>query len=177
MSTAGGPTQPEDKLAELLLYVADQSAAGSAKVNKILFFAECTHVRRTGRPITGVEYQKIERGPAPRRLRPVRTDLVRQGSARVQEEMYLGYVQHRLVPLRPAHTELFEPSELEAVDEVLAMYHAHTGADLSAISHEEPAWPLFAEGETIPYAVAFLSGDTPGESVLAHAKELAERYR
>ena len=48
-------TCDDEKLAELLLYMADcladQPAAGSTKLNKMLFFAEFTHVREHGRPI------------------------------------------------------------------------------------------------------------------------------
>jgi hypothetical protein len=63
--------QSESKLAELILYVAERlrgdPKGGAMKVNKVLFSAEFAHMRLHGVPITGVEYQKLERGPAPRR--------------------------------------------------------------------------------------------------------------
>ena len=68
----------EAKFAELLLYVARRldgdPAGGAVKLNKVLFYAEFAHVRAHGQPISGAEYEKLENGPAPRRLLPVRRD-------------------------------------------------------------------------------------------------------
>ena len=71
----------EHKFTELVLHVAarlqDDHSGGATKLNKVLFFADFAHVRRTGAPITGAAYQKLDHGPAVRRLRPVRDRLVR----------------------------------------------------------------------------------------------------
>jgi hypothetical protein len=94
----------EAKFTELVLYVADRlgpdRAGGATKLNKVLFFADHAHVRRTGSPITGAEYQKLPQGPAPRRLKPVRERLVARGEARIERAEFLGYELHRLVPQR-----------------------------------------------------------------------------
>src|SRR5665811_1099589 len=80
----------ERKFTELLLYVADRlradRAGGATKLNKVLFFADFAHVRRTGAPITGAADQKLPQGPAPRRLKPVRDSLVSTGQATVARE-------------------------------------------------------------------------------------------
>jgi hypothetical protein len=59
----------EKKLAELIVYVAgniqDDATGGATKINKIVFYADFAAVRSQGYPITGVEYQKLENGPAP----------------------------------------------------------------------------------------------------------------
>jgi len=99
----------EDKLAELLLYVADRvrddPTGGSTKVNKILFFAEFAHYRSHLTPITGAPYQKLPRGPAPRRLVPIRDHLVETGQAEIVHDEYLGYPLDRLSPLRQRLTQ------------------------------------------------------------------------
>lgn len=64
---------------------ADQSG-GATKLNKVLFFADFAHVRRTGAPITGAVYQKLEHGPAARCLRPVRYQLIENGDAELHDE-------------------------------------------------------------------------------------------
>jgi antitoxin SocA-like protein len=70
----------EGKFTEMLLYVADKlrddKAGGATKLNKVLYFAEFAHVRQHGHPITGADYQKLQHGPAPRRLLPVRQHLI-----------------------------------------------------------------------------------------------------
>ena len=169
----------EDKLAELLLHLADrladQPAAGSTKLNKLLFFAEFAHVREHGRPITGAEYQRLAHGPAPRRLVPIRDRLLEAGDAELRREVFLGRVQERLVSRRPADLSRFAKTELATINEVIDQLGQRTGTDLSDLSHREPAWNLVAEGETIPYETAFLRPGPAGPRVLAHARELAAR--
>lgn len=167
----------ERKFAELVLYVAaglgKDPAGGATKLNKALFFSEFAHVRARGRPITGAEYQKLERGPAPRRLLPVRDALIEQEAAELVAEEYLGYVQQRLVARRPADTSLFAASELEIVDQVLEELRQHTGTGASNLSHADMGWRMVEMGETIPYESAYLRRPVLTEAVRRHAAHLA----
>jgi len=171
----------EPKLRELMLYVAQQleadRAGGATKLNKVLYFADFAHVRRTGRPITGAEYQKLPQGPAPRRLLPVRKGLVDAGDAEIRAESYLGYEQHRLIAKRPPDLSLFSPEELDSVDRVLEDLAHLTAAQVSALSHAEPGWLLVDDGERIPYEAALIAPEqleTPTSRRLA--AEVAEHY-
>jgi hypothetical protein len=171
----------ENKFTELVLYVADRlradRAGGVTKLNKVLFFADFAHVRRTGAPITGAEYQKLPQGPAPRRLRPVRDALVEAGAATVAREEFLGYELHRLVPLRPANTSVFATAELETIEQVLADLDGLNARQVSDLSHEEAGWRLVEEGDVIPYEAALVGArqvSTPTSRRLV--REAAERY-
>lgn len=151
----------EDKLAELVLYIAKQTlgdvAAGATKLNKYLYFADFSAVRRLGRPITGAEYQRLRFGPAPRRLPPVRQRLVRTSDARLEERVdALGYVHHELIPLREPRTDLFTAEELRLVDEIIETLRKRSATEVSELSHREAGWQLVDEGDTIPYELAFV---------------------
>jgi hypothetical protein len=169
----------ERKLGELMLYVAeelrDDPAGGATKLNKVLFFSEFASVRARGRPITGVEYQRLERGPAPRRLLPVRDRLVSTGAAKVRRETYLGFVQHRLVASRKADLSLFEPDEVEIVNQVLNEMRGRSAGEASALSHDELGWQMVEDGETIPYETAYLRRAVPTAKVRQHAEELVAK--
>lgn len=171
----------ERKLTELIVYLADRlagdRAGGSTKLNKVLFFADFTHVRRHRRPITGAEYQKLDFGPAPRRLVPIRERLIDEGAAEVVSEDFLGYQQHRLVALRQADLSVFDPDELATIDAVLDDLAGMTAKQVSDLSHEEAAWRYSEMNATIPYELAFI----PKEQVVTPtarrlAAEVAERY-
>jgi hypothetical protein len=172
----------EGKLAELLLLVgeelADDPFGGAVKVNKVLFFAEFAHMRLTGRPITGVPYQKLRYGPAPRRLPPVRDRLVDSGSAELVTESVLGRLQHRLVPKRPARRQLFTETELQTVKEAVAFLRGRTGAEASELSHDELGWQLVNERDTIPFVTAYLAPDQARTSprIQERAAQIAEEY-
>ncbi|MBW3547588.1 MAG: SocA family protein [Actinobacteria bacterium] len=171
----------ETKFTELVLYVAerlaDDRAGGATKLNKVIFFAEFTHVRRHGDAISGCEFQKLEHGPAPRQLVPVRKRLVEADEAAIRTEDFLGREQHRLVPRRPADLSVFTADERRTINDVLDQIAGLTAHKVSALSHEEPGWRLTEMGETIPYAAALLGTrqvSTPTSRRLS--REVAERY-
>lgn len=172
----------EAKLTELVLYVAqcleEDPAGGAVKLNKVLFFAEFAHVRAHGVPITGAEYQRLENGPAPRRLLPVRRELIGRGDAELRRETYLGKTQQRLIARRPPNLDLFAPSELKAVGEALVELRGQSATAVSDRSHEELGYQIVKDGETIPFETAYLRPPIRTASVQRHAEQLAaERSR
>ncbi len=171
----------ERKLIELVLYVSRRlegdRAGGATKLNKILYFADFAHVRQTGRPITGAEYQKLPQGPAPRRLLPIRDALLESGEVELHTETFLGYEQHRLVARRASDRSVFDEEELKTVDAVLEDLVHLTAAQVSDLSHHEPGWALVDQGETIPYEAALIAPEqiaTPTSRRLA--AEVAAHY-
>lgn len=150
----------EKKFTELVLYVADRlqadRAGGATKLNKALFFAEFTHLRRHHAVISGCEFQRLPHGPAPRQLVPVRRVLTEPGAARLVDEDFLGRPQHRLVPLRNADVGVFSQEEVQTIDDVIAELSGLTGTQVSELSHQEPGWQLTEVGESIPFSAAFL---------------------
>jgi uncharacterized phage-associated protein len=173
-------TYDERKFTELIVYVAGRlhsdRSGGATKLNKVLFFADFAHVRRTGRPITGAVYQKLEHGPAARRLRPVRDELIGKGDAELHEEEFLGYQQHRLVPLRQADLTVFSDDELATIHKVLADLDGLNARQVSDLSHDEAGWRLVEFGDDIPYEAALVGArqvSTPTSKRLE--REAAER--
>lgn len=170
----------EEKLGELILYVAerlqDDPTGGATKINKVLFFSEFFAVRARGAPITGVEYQKLRQGPAPRRLLPIRDQLLEDGSATRETGNYFGRSIQRLVPRRIARTDLFDDEELGIVDQVIEALRGMTARQVSDLSHEEKGWQMVEEGETIPYSSALLSTSfQPTTKVRKHAAQLSRQ--
>ena len=170
-----------DKFAEMVLHVAarlqDDRAGGATKLNKILFFAEFTHLRRHKHVISGCEFQKLPHGPAPRQLLPVRRRLIESGAAELVEEDFLGRPQHRLVSTRAANLAVFTDEEMQTIEDVLTQLAGMTGAQVSELSHQERGWRLTEVGETIPFSTAFLDFpqiQTPTSKRLSRSVE--ERY-
>jgi len=166
----------ERKLEELIVLLArsfeDDEAAGATKLNKVLFYIDFVHHRRFGRPVTGMEYQKLEHGPAPRRLVSVRDRLIGAGDVRQVETEYHGRPQHRLEPLRPPDLDDFGPTETEVIDEVIDAFRGKNGKELSDLSHQTFGWQWVGIGETIPYFTAFARQD---QRLSESMREQAER--
>lgn len=175
------PEYDEQKFKELVLYLAEKSADdpsfGDTKLNKLLFFSDFLAYAVYGRPITGAVYQKLEHGPAPRRLLPARRELVEARDATVVKRGR-AYARTVTVNRRPADTRLFDPDELDLVDEIVELLRTHDATDVSDFSHQFSAgWKLGKPGDDIPYDSIFLSvGTTLTPYEVERGRELAHQF-
>lgn len=171
----------EAKLAEMILYVskkcADDPCFGATKLNKILYFSDFLHYGDYGKPITGVEYQKLQYGPAPRRLVPVRDRLVENGELGIQPiGLRSGCVQHKPVNLREPDLGLFTGTEIAEVDAVIEALRDHDSDTVSELSHRMVGWQIAEERETIPYSTVFISNPKLSEVEIERGLEIAAKH-
>ena len=92
------PLSPEEeKLAELILYIAEKSSGdegfGATKLNKILHAADFLAFAIRGEAITGVDYFHLAQGPAPRRYVPVREHLIEEDRLAIEERERFGWIE------------------------------------------------------------------------------------
>ena len=178
------PLSPEEeKLAELILYIAEKSSDdegfGATKLNKILHAADFLAFAIRGEAITGVEYFHLRQGPGPRRFVPVREHLVKEDRLAIEECRRFGYAQHRPVALDEADLSNFEAREISIVDDVIRILWGKTATQVSEGSHVNNislGWQLTGDQETIPYESVFVSAATPSEGDSLRARELAETH-
>jgi uncharacterized phage-associated protein len=175
------PTAREDadrRLAELMLYIAARSEAdskfGATKLNKILFYADMAAYGKLGRPITGQDYQKLERGPAPKRLLPVQTKMEHRGDGAIQQRDYKGYVQKRLIALREPDLTGFSGEEIAIVDSVIRVLWGMNASEVSEMSHLETGWIAADLKEDIPYESVLVYTRTPTPREIGHGQKIAK---
>ena len=166
----------DNKFAELILYVAKQSDCdptfGAVKLNKILWASDFIAYGKLGKAITGQEYFKLENGPAPRRLLPVRSKLEEQGRAAVQKLERYGFTQQRLVALEEPDLSDFTGEEIAIVDDVIRELFGKSADDVSRWSHQFPGWMAAALQETIPYETVFVSRRPLTETEIQHGQTI-----
>lgn len=167
----------QDKFKELVLYIAERSEDdpwfGATKLNKLLFYSDFLAYGHLGKPITGAEYQKLPHGPAPKKLLPVRGEMIREGSLAIKRERVLKFTQKRPTALREADVSLFSAEELELVNHLIRLFGDRTAGEVSKISHYEMCWQLAGDQEEIPYPSVFLSTRKPSEQHIQRGRELA----
>jgi len=171
----------DEKLAELILYVAERSESdpdfGATKINKILFYSDFTAFARHGKPITGQEYMRLENGPVPRRFIPVFAILEQAKRAAIKHcPVAGGFVQHRTIALEPPHLTRFTAEEIAIVDEVIDDLRGYNARRVSEVSHRFIGWQVARERETIPYEMVYLSTRPVTDEELAYARQLAQHY-
>ena len=170
----------EQKLAELMLHIAlkceKDPTFGAIKLNKILWWSDSLSYARTGKPITGVEYQRLRNGPAPKRLVPVRKDMIAMRHAALQKlTVGGGRTQKRLIALRLPDYGLFMSEQIAFVDETIASFWGKTAQTVSDLSHGK-AWEIALDKQSIPYESVFLSDEPVTRLDVIRTQELADRY-
>jgi Protein of unknown function (DUF4065) len=170
----------QDKLAELILYIAKQSEAdrrfGKVKLIKLLAYADFEAYLRIGRSITGSRYQRLPHGPAPREAPATLDQLINRGELEETHRVLGSFRQTRYVARRRPNVAAFNPQELEIVNEVLFRFARAGGKQISEASHRDFAgWAMVADHEDIPYHTALLSTEPPSDEALARGREILDR--
>ncbi len=165
----------EQKLAELILYIADKAPKfGATKLNKTLVFSDFIAYFRLGTPITGVEYMRLPQGPVPRRLLPIVNGMREAGELVTREVTEGKYTTRLVIPLRPAKLDLFLAAEIAIVDEVIRAFKPQTATAVSNFSHGI-AWKAAKDDQVlIPYESVFLSDKPLTAYDIARSQELAQ---
>ena len=172
-------TRGLQRFRELIVYIcnkcADDPGFGATKLNKILYHSDFRSFERFGVPLTGMAYQKLQFGPAPRALLPVIRELSSEGAVREAPPQDGPFGQKRTVALRGAYLDHFTRDELDLVDEVIRECWGKSAATVSDESHGV-AWRARNIGESIPYEAVFLSDERPTEDDVSDLKALNEKY-
>jgi hypothetical protein len=171
----------ETKLGELIIYISLKSECdpqfGATKLNKLLYFADFLAMGNFGRPITEVEYQHLDNGPAPRRLLPVERKLEEQRAIAIQRvALKSGKTQIRTVALRAADLRAFSGEEISLVDHLIFEYWNDDAESISSHSHNYVGWKMTKTGDNIPYGSVFLSDEPLTQAEITRGQELAARY-
>lgn len=174
-----GDHRSEERLKELILYVAirceHDPAFGATKLNKILWRSDFMAFAQLGEPITGVEYQRLPQGPAPRRLLPVQEELASAQRAVVSTRPGLGgYPRKVTIPLEAPNLSLFSGEQIAIVDEVIEEYRDLTATEVSDLSHGK-AWEIIPNRESIPYETVFVA-DRVTQADHIQARVLCEEH-
>lgn len=169
------PENGSDRFKELVLYIAQKSQDdpkyGAAKLAKLMFFIDFRAYAELGDSITGARYHRIERGPAPTRLLPVRKQMEADGEIKIRTVSRGGQRdQERVEALREPDIDAFTEAQRTLIDAVIAQYRDMNGAQISAEAYRELGVQLAGDKEEIPYGTVYLSSATWTATDLQYAQ-------
>ena len=174
------PNRPPDdkRLQELILFIAsrsrDDERFGSIKLNKLLFYSDFLAYVKLGRSITGHEYQKLDHGPAPRRMLPILKEMVGAHDLAIEKRDYYGRIQNLPIALRPAKVSVFTAEEMAVITEVIESLGRKNSKGISSLSHEFSGWKNAEDGDTVPYQVALVQFRKPRKKDIQKALDMRE---
>jgi hypothetical protein len=152
-----------DKLKEFVLLVCARAerdeTLGMVKLNKLLFNVEFRAYAELGEAVTGAEYQKLENGPALRKMLPIMSEL--GGRFAIKHEAAGEFTRDRPVVLDPPDLGWFSADELRIVNEEVEKAWGKSADEMIELSHRFVGWKLSLLGETIPYESVFAMDSRP----------------
>ena len=115
--------QPQQRLQELILYIADRlqgdPAFGKVKLAKILYFIDFTSYRLYKKPVTGAAYIRLPHGPVPQPYFDILDEMQANGYIAIREEAVFDYNQQRIMAIRRADVKLFSGRDIQLVEDVI----------------------------------------------------------
>jgi len=173
------PGGAQKRLAEAILYVCNvceqDEAFGLTRLNKILFEADFLAFATRGHPITGVRYQRLQNGPAPKAMLPRLDELVERQDLAIKSTDYMGRPQKRPIALREADLSCFSADDIAILSRAIRDSWGKSATNVSNASHRAE-WLTRANGDDIPYEAVWLSNAPVSAAEVARTQALAEQH-
>jgi putative zinc finger/helix-turn-helix YgiT family protein len=131
------------KFKEMVVFFTVETEPYKTKLNKLLFYSDFCHFRKTGLSITGARYRAIDMGPVPNNFNSIFDHIaVNDDVDIISTEFPNGSIGDQFKPnsKRTFNPTLFDKLELETMKEVVAVFGKTSTKNIIDISHEEEGW-------------------------------------
>jgi uncharacterized phage-associated protein len=140
----------------------NQSYLGKTKLMKLFYFADFSHLRKYGNPITYDRYFHFERGPVPGTILNLVNSVVdNEESAILADTIYIEKSPSSSMQKIKCHNNFseedenyFSENELKTLEEVCKVFSEKDTRYIVAASHNEDSWLKTKLAESIPYSLA-----------------------
>lgn len=164
-----GPSRPDEtsgyrkpnleKFTEMVVFFSEKNKPWKVKLNKLLFFADFYHFRKSGVSISGARYRAINMGPVVNNYQSIFEYISNNNNVDIESATFKDGVgeQFKPHPERKFKPALFDEEELNILNRVSKKFAGTTTQEMIDISHTEKAWKdNFSNGkQLINYLYAF----------------------
>jgi putative zinc finger/helix-turn-helix YgiT family protein len=155
----GYKTPSLKKLIEMTVYFAEKLKPWKTKLNKLLFYADFLHYKKTGFSISGTEYIAIQMGPVPYNFSSIFEYAAANDHVDITyQEFQSGGIGESFTPHhnRAFDPSLFDAEEIATLNTIFTQLGKASTSDIIRLSHEEAAWAENFNGKNkISYTYAF----------------------
>jgi putative zinc finger/helix-turn-helix YgiT family protein len=138
------------KIIDMILFFC-QNGATMTKLNKALFYADFSHYHHDAVSITGLSYQKADKGPFVSTLYQLVDKLLVEGKL-IKETIDLSNYKYQIYKSKEKISlKNFDDLEKSIIKEIQGHLLVKTSKHISDESHEEEAWLLTEDGAYISY--------------------------
>lgn len=131
-----------EKVNNMILYFADKVKPFKTKMNKLLFYTDFFHFKKTCFSVSGLTYQAIQKGPVPKNYDWIFDNTMEKKFVTIRLHDYGDYMGEQFIATGEFafDEELFTETELKAMDAVAVYFEKATVNVIVNKSHEENAW-------------------------------------
>lgn len=151
----------EKKLKNTLLYILEKCAGkpnvGETVLYKLLYFIDFNSYEILGKPITGMNYVKLQYGPVPalKEYDGAIKNMLKEGSLKIFIHTYFNKPQKRYLNLEKSDTSDFQGGEIRIIDDVINKLSDSTAKQIEDYVHGDAPWQIVGEKEIIDYNLVF----------------------
>jgi uncharacterized phage-associated protein len=140
-----------EKFSQMVIFFSEKVEPYKTKLNKMLFYADFYHFKKTGRSISGAKYRAIDMGPVPNNFQSIFEYLEANNLVEINRVKFNEAIGERFKRGSLSfNKELFTPEELKTLHEVVIRFGKMTTDEIIDISHEEDAWrKSFENGKSL----------------------------
>lgn len=144
-----------DKLSNLILFLSRGDGVFKTKLNKLLFYSDFTHFRKTASSITGARYVRLPLGPVPDKYELLYALLAMQGAIDIKEIVFKEDVAgDRIFAKQEPDLSVFSDSELSVITFIKDYFKDFSCRRIVDFSHAEKGYRETTELGEISYEFA-----------------------
>ncbi len=131
------------KLIEMIVFFADKVKPWKTKLNKLLFYSDFMHYKKTGYSISGAEYYALPMGPVPNNFNSIFEYAGKHDFITITyHDFKNGGIGEAFNPHpgKKFNSDLFELKEIECLEGVINSLGYCSTDEIIKRSHEEMAW-------------------------------------
>ena len=128
---------------------------GKTVIWKMLYFSDFDFYEQYEKFMTGEDYYKLERGPAPKHFDLTVTALERAGVIQQIKAKFKGFNQTKYLSLKEPNLSLLSAEELKIIDRTIQKLSAMSATQVSGYSHLDTPWKATKDKERIEYELVF----------------------
>lgn len=138
---SGFKTPSYEKLANMVVFFAEQNKPFKTALNKDLFYADFSHYKNYGSSISGCRYAAIPKGPVPDNFNSLFERMEKDDYVHIERISLMGgYEGEKFIAEKEFNEDLFEETEIETLQKVSSFLKNKSTKQIVDLSHEELGW-------------------------------------
>jgi len=130
------------RIEQIILFFSERLQPFKTKMNKLLFYADFIHFRKTCFSISGLQYQALPKGPVPKNYDWIFNHALERNIVKIEMSDFGEFIgeQYYPAPASQFNKELFSEEEINTLNGVANKFKKMNVSQIVTHSHKEKAW-------------------------------------